>query len=509
MGAYSVAEAPPFVPRWAGARTARVVEGLPGPVNRLARGRSRAHPAWRWVLLAAYAAQLVVVAVRHEPWFDEAQAWLLARDLSLWDLLAGQLRYEGTPGLWHLLLLPLAKLGAPYASMQALAVAVALGGAYVLVRHGPFPLPVTALLLFSFVIGYQYAVVARSYVLLPLLLFLLARVWPDRATRVTRLTVLLVLLANVSVHGLLIAGTLAALHLWERWRERHHMHPALARRHVQAAAGLAALGALLVAQLWPPPDLLIGGDTNLDVVTWLPTGARVYNSALTGSFLFSGLAVAMSGWWFHRAGTLALWVLPTAALLGLSVVKYHNYWHDGVPFLVWVFVYWVSLERWPADDLTRRWARLVGLAALSGVLVVHAVWWANSASHDVVRPYSASPAAAAYLADERLVDGTVWATGFHAFGIQPYFDRNIFDNYAAGDAAYWHWSDPPLLEESRRAILDAQPDTIVWGVKFPRQRRIPNIRGYEVAAAFDGDVFWKNRVVERDAFVILRRTADR
>lgn len=483
-----------------------LIERLPPPLDGFLRGTSRTHPALRWLVFAAFAVQLVVVAANHEPWFDEAQAWLLARDLSVWELFAGQLRYEGTPGLWHLLLLPLAKLGAPYESMQVLAVAIALAGAYVLVRDGPFPLPVTALLLFSFVIGYQYAVVARSYVLLPLLLFLLARTWPKRATRVGRLTVLLVLIANVSVHGLLIAGSLTGLHLWERWRERATLDAAAARSHLALAGVMAAVGLLVVVQLWPPADLLVGGDTNLGFRTWIPAAVKVYNSALTGNYLFSGLAVVMSVWWFSRAGTLSVWALPTAVLLALSVLRYHNYWHDGVPVLVWIFAFWVAFERWPPDDPARRWSRLIGLAGLSGVLIVQAGWWANSAGHDLHRPYSAAPAVAAYLEEEGLLEGTVWALGFHAIGIQPYFDHNIFANYNdGGDAAYWHWARPTRLEEARVEVVAAKPDTIVWGVKFPHQKEVWTLTDYEAVATFDGDLYWKNRVVERDAFVILRR----
>lgn len=499
-------ETVPSLLRRAKVEADRVVDRLPSPLSRVVGGRARVHSGWRWVVFTAFAVQLVVVAANHEPWFDEAQAWLLARDLSPWQLLAGQLRYEGTPGLWHLLLMPLAKSGAPYVSMQVLTVLIALAGAYVLVRYGPFPLPVTALLLFSFAIGYQYAVVARSYVLLPLLLFLLARTWPDRATRTGRLTVLLVVLANVSVHGLLIAGSLTGVHLWERWRERDQLDPAAVRRHLLLAGVMAAVGLAVMAQLWPPDDLLVGGDTNTAVSTWLPVAIRVYNSVLTGNFFFSALAVVMSGWWFHRSGTLALWALPTGALIALSVLRYHNYWHDGVPFLVWVFAFWVALQRWPADDPARRWSRLIGLTGLCGVLIVHAVWWANSAGHDLHRPYSASPEAAAYLEEEGLLDETVWALGFHSLSLQPYFDGNIFDNYADGtDAAYWHWASPTWLEEDRRELVKAAPDTIVWGVKFPRQEQLWTLADYEVVAEFDGDLYWKNRVVEREAFVILRR----
>ncbi len=43
-----------------------------------------------WILYLAfliYAILIIVVVARHEPWADEAQAWLLARDSSLFGLL--------------------------------------------------------------------------------------------------------------------------------------------------------------------------------------------------------------------------------------------------------------------------------------------------------------------------------------------------------------------------------------------------------------------------------------
>jgi hypothetical protein len=40
----------------------------------------------------------------HEPWAGESQAWLIARDLDLKKIWFYELRYEGTPGLWHTIL---------------------------------------------------------------------------------------------------------------------------------------------------------------------------------------------------------------------------------------------------------------------------------------------------------------------------------------------------------------------------------------------------------------------
>ena len=57
-----------------------------------------------WIAFALYVALLCIVASFHEPWFDEAQSWQIARVASLRDILFSIPHYEGHPPLWHLLL---------------------------------------------------------------------------------------------------------------------------------------------------------------------------------------------------------------------------------------------------------------------------------------------------------------------------------------------------------------------------------------------------------------------
>jgi uncharacterized integral membrane protein len=486
---------------------------------RAAVDRLPGRPVAPWLVLALFVAQLALVVARHEPWFDEAQAWLLARDEPLWSLLAHRMRYEGSPALWHLLLAVPAKLGLPYLSMQVLAAAVAVTGAALLVRYGPFPVPLKALLLFGYVLGYQYVVVARSYVLLAPLLFLIARAYPRKTTHVWHFAIPLLLLANVSVHGLLIAGSIAAVHVLELRKQWQGVAPDVRRRHLRAGAAFGAVVVLVIAQLAPPADVFASA-YNVSLLNWLNAAPRILNTAIGGRFLYTGIALALTVWWFGRSGTLLLYALPTLAVLTLSVVKYHNFWHDGVLFLVWIFALWVSFARCPPTHPLGRGAgaprhppaalqlaRLGALAGLLGVLVVHTWWWSNTVRFDYANAYSGSAALAAYLDDNGLAEGDaqVWAFGFHTLGVQPYFERNVLDNYNDGHLpAYWHWSSESRLREQQETVRRVEPDAIVWGMKFPHQRRLPAFPGYEVDAYFPGALYWKNRVIEQDAFVVLR-----
>src|SRR5438477_6802407 len=126
---------------------------------------------------ALYVVVVTATAWHHEPWADEAQSWLLARDSNLIDLWTRLLHYEGSPGLWHTLLHVLIGIGFPYSGINVLSAALGFAAACLFLWHAPLPVPVRIFLPFTFFLCYQYAVVARSYVLLPLLLFACAIVY--------------------------------------------------------------------------------------------------------------------------------------------------------------------------------------------------------------------------------------------------------------------------------------------------------------------------------------------
>src|ERR1700683_344954 len=102
------------------------------------------------VLLALFAgAYAVLVAFTihlHEPWADEAQSWLLARDASLPQLWGHLLHYEGTPGLWQTVLHTLIRLGLPYSAYSFVSASLGLAAVVLMLRYAPLPLYIRLLL---------------------------------------------------------------------------------------------------------------------------------------------------------------------------------------------------------------------------------------------------------------------------------------------------------------------------------------------------------------------------
>src|ERR1022692_2853662 len=116
----------------------------------------------------------------HEKWADEAQAWLVARDLPLRTIWFHELRYEGTPGLWHTILwIAQHVFHASYGAIGYIGLAGATAGAALLIFKAPFPRYIRWPLAFTYFMVYQYAVIARPYTLLSLLAFAAAMLFKD------------------------------------------------------------------------------------------------------------------------------------------------------------------------------------------------------------------------------------------------------------------------------------------------------------------------------------------
>ncbi|MDQ6760893.1 MAG: hypothetical protein M3Z32_13655, partial [Acidobacteriota bacterium] len=218
--------------------------------NREMAGRDERH-ILTYSALSIYACLVACSLWRHEPWADEAQAWLLARDGGLLKLWSSLLHYEGTPGLWHTLLWGLIQLGAPYRAAGVLSAVLGFLAAVIVMTRSPFPLVVRVLLPFTYFLCYQYVVVARSYSLLPLLLFVSILLYPRRERSILAFSSVLALLAGVSVHGFLLSASMWITSHLEFLRTWKQLEASTKKRILVADLVYVAILVLLVCSAWP------------------------------------------------------------------------------------------------------------------------------------------------------------------------------------------------------------------------------------------------------------------
>ena len=469
---------------------------LPSSVAAQSRKEARLRLWPEWLTVFLYTSLVAFAIPFHEPWADEAQAWQMARALSVHDLFFHALRYEGTPALWHLFLRGLIQLHVSYAQMHWIVGLIAVCGMSLLIFFAPFPRWVRLTLPFTFFFAFQYAIVARSYILAPLLAFAVAIFW-NRNTVV--LAILLGLLANTSLHGFALAASLSVVYLVETRRGLHQsIHPRI------ALSILLALFAIAVYTALPPPPDLNFDDESLR----LPVGDRLAAAPLLAfAYLMRAFAhpwqlaaplVIVVLWLTYRiAGTLYL--IPIVSVAILSSLGYWNYWHLGFASIALITTAWIA---WRPVDPQWKWA----------VTYIFAIWLAIQLSYSVFafawdheHAYSPDKAAAQYLAhfvDNGLPLALTVANksevgAFHSVGLGPYFDHPIFMNQPR---AYWLWSTHEHTNEQVNAALDQNPAAIVAMFyrhdyhRFDRARDLDTRRlhplyerGYGVTQVFCGE----------------------
>ena len=144
---------------------------------------------YAYILLTCYG------AANHAMWSDEGGTWAMARDTNWHDFL-NFFSYTGHPPLWFSLVFPFARIGLPAETIQIINLCLSFLMAWLVLYRSPFTLWIKILFIFSMGMAFQYSIVARGYMLLTDLMFLIAWRYPKRMEQPLRYGLLLALLGN-------------------------------------------------------------------------------------------------------------------------------------------------------------------------------------------------------------------------------------------------------------------------------------------------------------------------
>ena len=176
---------------------------------------------FRILIFTAYLALNLLLLARHEMWRDEMNVWLFARDVPLSDFFS-QLRYQGHPCLWYLLILPFARLGFPCRIMGVISLTIMGVTAAVYLWKAPMADWMKGLTLFFPLFTYYYPVISRAYCLVALLIVLLAYLYHRRNDKPMLYGFLLGLLVQADTIGIPVAGMISAMWVTEGlWKSYH------------------------------------------------------------------------------------------------------------------------------------------------------------------------------------------------------------------------------------------------------------------------------------------------
>lgn len=438
-------------------------------------------------VMLIYAAAHLGMAAFHEPFFDEAEAWQIARCVSLKTLIFETTHYEGHPPLWHLILMPLAKAGAPYELSMTLVSLVFMGvSVFLILRYAPFPRIVRLLLPFTYFYFYQYGVISRVYCVMVLEFVLLAMAYKRRNEKPGRYVAVLMLLCMTTAYGLVVAGGLALVWLWEIW-DRKGLRGLVGRygkdRRIWWLGLLLVMAVCVILLIMPRENTYATAEVDdirnpfwvrlLYMIMILPadvTMTNVYGEHLTLSWAFLQMSTLVSGCivgaliWFlllyygKKKKTVLLCVLPYSIYALFSAAVYVSLHHTGIGLLYLCFWVWATVEternvQKDGEEIRGKLEMPIKCAAiLMGTIAlgVSLFWTVASCRLDIDKIYASGREEAKFIKEHHLDQYrmmSAWSVSHdekgniqhvdinecdRAVNIAPYFDHNIFMNFNEG-----------------------------------------------------------------------------
>lgn len=418
-----------------------------------------------------FAASSFLLVSYHEMWRDELQAWLLARDSASVPELLANLKYEGHPGLWHLMLYPLTRIFETPEVMQYFHVVIAATSVFVLMRWSPFTTLQKILLCFSYFLFYEYSIIARNYAISVLLIFLICAMFPKRKEYPLALAGALFLLSHTSVYGLMFALCLFSTILFEEVLvgERDVTYRRLTTLNT-AAITIASLGFITaIIQITPPNDsgfatawrfhpslgglksvygALFGAYFPLPNFSLSYWNSKVLLSSTTLAVLsmpiLVGLIYAVCRFLVSKPAALFLYLSVSSALMLFIYTKFSgSIRHHGFLFIalvatLWIYNYCGTKSLPPLSRLLKPLGAGAFNPLISFVFSVHLFAGVMAGLLDYKYPFSAAKQTAEFLKRNNLISSEIIGYPLSALAVVGYIPNKRWYNAEANKyGTFW------------------------------------------------------------------------
>ena len=369
-------------------------------------------------------------------WRDELQAWLLARDSESIAELFSNLKYEGHPGLWHLLLFPLTRIYNFPEAMQFLHIGIAMATVYMIIYYSPFQIVHKVLVSIGYFFIFEYTLIARNYGIGVFLLFCCCTLFQNRNKYPIILSILISLLAHTNVLGLIASICLIMTIICDEivgkaaYKIQYKLKIQLKGFIAIIICTLGLLTSIL--QLKPPSDSGFASEwhfnldfqklyelTNQIFSAYFPiptnniyfweTNALQENLILTNIvyiFLFFLLYLIFT-YFLNRRAALILFISMTMGLLSFFYIKYsggirhHGYLYIALLASLWIAPYCKQKASKTTHIKERRNTKMQMSIILTNCLTllftVHVVGGIIALINDYKYPFSAAKETSEYL----------------------------------------------------------------------------------------------------------------
>lgn len=427
----------------------------------------------KWFILGLYALFTLFMLFHHEIWADEAQVWLLAKNMTLGGLFS-HLVNEGHPSFFYLLIMPFAKLGLPIVSIQLICWFASCLAVFLLLRFSPFNGFLKTAIVLSSGFLYFFPVIARSYSILPLLVFAAAILYKKTAENPNKFAVpyaiILAICANTHVIMFAFVFVLGVYFFYDNFFKNKN-----ASKHTITACVIMLLGLIaVILQLFGTfssngsirfeTNNIFGETIKTFSLFFLNSVGLVYKSvfekmnitifsaagAVVMFVLFIALQIQL---WLtdKRAGALCLFAVGFQFFIYIFSYKAMLYQtRIFSSYIILIFCLWIVLDK---TDFKEKAKIMISKKALNTTLGVFFLLTFFCGVHavalDIFFNYSSAKETAAFLEKNTPKDAVI-IPNMDAFGLAVYAqteNKRFYSLFKDKEIKYMEWYNPGVYTD--------------------------------------------------------------
>lgn len=457
------------------------------------------------IVFIIFAFLALVIGINHEPWADEAQSWIIARDASVSEIIWDVSRYEGTFPLWFLTIKLFISLGLKYEYFFVIPIIISLIGLLVFLKGVKAPTIVKILVPFTYYIFYQYTIVARSYCYLFLALSLWATYYKNREEKYLPYTLSLVLLSMISMHGMIISGVLGIIFIVENVNKKK------VKEIVSVSTICICTWIIECIILFPRMDLYMNVALSHSIKTVVE---GIFNTVFVGTniveFIFSGIGIALTvivGIYLIRVKDESICITSLCLIVFMCLIRLVSH-HLGILYLVILFG---VLSNY--DVLKSKYKLFERLFIV--MLVVYVSYSGISSINDFKNNYSAAKQIAIYIEENNIDKSEIYRFGYKQVAILPYFESNLFANT---DKTIYEWKQSntdfyDYVNFDKEKIVEKNKDSWPEYILVENENTekimminelIQDTDKYDLIYSAEGKLYYKNTFIDTENFNLYK-----
>ncbi len=442
------------------------------------------------------------VGYYHEPFADEAQAYLIARDASLSDIISTVSRTEGTPALWYIWLKFLMICGMDYSHLYLASIIPNLLAVSIFITQAPFSKSVRYLVPLTYYIFYQYNIVARNYSLLFLGAMIVSITYQNRHKYPLYFILGIIFLGSISSHGFLLALGIMGVWLLSEIHDKKSLNEYISffKRNKIAISIYSLFCVLSVCYLYP--DLTNQYIQNYATLEgyWLSNLIKLLSAGLVISSMFEPenlwyidigiIYFIVMNYLLNKEFGIKYWILLLPNFLFMIIVPYKP-WHAGIYIMSIIFLLWQ--DRKEISNILR-----IGIGIL---LITELVWSSVGIVLDIKGKYATTKDIYNFLQQKQIGSSDIEQASFHCVGINPY--------YKSKKMSYWDWHKQSFYKRIRNEYIKNKKAIIinkeVHDTFKGRVKEIQKLGNYKIKIFESQHFFGLEDMSKDETFYVLYR----